>query len=166
MPVAVGCDREAGLAAGQQRHAGVVGAAQHLRAVGDFAAKHLAHHRIRADVRTVVGEVRLEREHRHQRRPGAHDGLEAGLVHQRGVQQQVHAGGDTVDDRIRAADMAEHGNAEFVRRIADELQFGARPALHLTAQRVTRHEPGDMHLDPVRAVLDLPADLRDDFGVP
>ena len=155
VPVPVGGEREPGLGTAQQRHAGVVGGAHHLGGGGDLAPEDVLHAGAGSHRRAEVRQVGEEREGGAEGAAGADNGLEPLGVHEGGVQQHVHAGIRAGGHALGAAAVRHHRGAELVRRVADSPQLVATPSQHLAG--ASRQQPGGVDLDPVGAVLDVPA---------
>ena len=159
VPVTVGGEGEPGLGAAQQRHAGVVGRPHHLGGGGDLAPEDVLHPRSGPHGGAEVRQVGQEREGGAEGAAGGDDRLEPLGVHERGVQQHVHAGLRAGCDALGAAAVRHHRGAELVRGVAHRPQLVAAPAQHLAG--APGQQPGSVDLDPVGAVLDVPAGPHD-----
>ena len=92
MPVAIGGEGEPRLRAAQQQHPGVVGLGHHLGGGLDLAPEHVLHALARAHQVAVVGQIGQEGKGGHEGRSGVDHRLQAGFVHERGVQDEIDSG--------------------------------------------------------------------------
>ena len=163
VPMAVGNHGKARLASAQDGHAGGVRALNRFDAVDNLALEDVDQRLVGAELVAEIDHVGLERQRRRNRDLALDHGFQRPLVHAGRVEDEVESGLGGAPSGVRSATVAHDRGAEIVRGIADQREFVVRPDAEFTPMRLSRHDAGHMHLDPVRADLDLPADLLDDI---
>ena len=164
MPVAVGRQTEAALAAGGERHAGVKGRPQRPDALGDFGAKYLPKVLIGADCGAKVCQIRLEGKGGHQRHFAVDNRFQCLVIHVGGMQDHVEARDGGIPRAAGVATVPDDRDAKLMRGVADELQFVQRPGGDLTPLLAGPNgESTDVDFDPVDPHFDLLVDLFHDL---
>lgn len=92
MPVAIGGEGESRLRPAQQRHPSVVGLGHHLGGGFDLTPEHVLHALPGAHQMAVVSQVGQKSEGGHEGGPGIDHRLQAGFVHERGMEDEIDSG--------------------------------------------------------------------------